>query len=327
VLVLAIVIKVEDARGITPGDWLIGGATLLLALVTAGLAVFAYRQLTALRDESRRQRTYELYSRYYSKSFFASRNAVRKAMDDAEATGVSLMEASNRLGHDEQNAFDRYVNFMEEASQQYLAGLLDREVAEEGLAYLAWVHWPQWEEYVSEQRRIQKTVRVCENWEDLHRSLADLYELSEQHVIAVARSWLAVLSAREWRLPDQDGRQRGPCYCSAGALRRLVSKRSLFRVGPHWDEMPWSGALQTIRTQHRVLHGVFVAPPVGAEAVGRSHEYVVCSNASAVSGQRAIVLLLRAERDGSRRRSMVRYVVSGFAWFDSVKEARESIGL
>ena len=213
-------ILVEDVApgGITEGDWLIAGATLLLALITLGLAYVGYRQLTSLRGESRRQRTYDLYTRYYSESFLEPRLAAKAALDRAEHLGIGLWAAYRALTYEQRVHVDRYVNFLEESSQQYVAGLLDRDVAEEGLAYLAWFHWNVWQDFINDQRLEQNTNRTCENWEYLHHDVDGNYSPpSNQAAEALARSWIDALGSR----PTMLGRRLG----------RLVTKSSRFRVG------------------------------------------------------------------------------------------------
>lgn len=311
---LALILSVvPQPGGITGGDALIAGATLVVALATGVLAIVAYRQLRALRDESRRQRTYELYSRYYSEAFLEPRRAVRKAIEDAPSAG-GLKAASQALSDADCVHFDRYVNFLEEASQQYLAGLLDPDVADEGLAYLAWFHWPQWRDYAHAQRAEQHTMQVCENWEDLYREVAPLYSRpSLEEANRLARSWIAALAARNRALPRR--------------LGRLVSETKRFRIGPSWESMRWTEALKKIRSEQNAFRQSCPAAITLSMGPGED-DYVMCLPTSARDARvGTAVLELRAVRNRSRgRHPSVSYVVSGFAWYESADEALAGIG-
>jgi hypothetical protein len=70
---------------------------------------------------------------------------------------------------------DRCLNLFEEAGQQYLFDLLDKEIAEEAIAYIAWARWDQWKEFAQEQRKLQGDNQVYGNWEELYRRLDSNY--------------------------------------------------------------------------------------------------------------------------------------------------------
>lgn len=300
--------------GITAGDWLIGGATCLLFLATAAVALVAYRQLSALRDESRRQRTIDLYARYEGESFVEPREAVSKAFKIVQQEGCGLMEASHHLTLGEQLSLTRFSNLLEEASQQYFAGLIDHRLAEQGLAYIAWDWWPRWRDYVYEQRAKQRTRKVFENWEDLHRQLDPIYApISEQDAIQLATLLLDALG----------GQRRG----LRRRLRKRVQKGNRFRVGPGWNALPWSDAVKTILSHYEELHD-FCETHHTVETPGGQTEYVLSSWADTApqAACRAIVVEIRAVRESRRGHESVRHVVSGLAWYADVDDAMASIG-
>jgi hypothetical protein len=312
--VVDILTVAAEGDGISHGEWLIGGATLLLAFVTAMLALVAFVQLTAARDEARRTRTYDLYARYYSDAFLAPRLAVKKAQD-AAGTADGLRAASLQLVGAEALHFDRYQNFLEEASQQYLAGQLDRAIADEGLAYLAWFHWPEWRAYVAEQRVAQHEHRVCENWEALHHEVSAIYAPPAEHdAMQIAESWMTMLAGSEYLL----GRR----------FDRLVSKRKRFRLGlDQHGRCASTEALAQIKNRQWQMRA-FAGAPMTKRVAGQC---VACFTDEGAAGgrfARAAVLELGAERLERRWRApTVRYVVSGFVWYPTRDEALAAIGI
>jgi hypothetical protein len=311
---------------ISGGDWLIASATLALALATVAVAYVAYRQLSSLRAESRRQRTIDLYARYESRSFIKPRLAVSKVVELARAEDISLTTASNRLERGEQLQFARFCNLLEEASQQYFSDLLDPGLAEQGLAYITWAWWGLLEEYVRDQRVAQGTRRVFENWEDLHHELDPIYSLvPEDEADRIATAWIMALGGNRVRL-----RRR---------LGRLVSKADRFRLGPQFKPMRRREALRELRSQRQVLRAFAKQNPSRMALVldnesGRT-EYVLCAAKSdpahADDWCHAAILELRATRNWSRwqlprRRREIRYAVSGFGWYASAEDGLARIG-
>jgi hypothetical protein len=301
----------------TGGELLIASATFALAGITLVLALVGIQQLRALRSESRGQRTYDLYTRYFSESFLAPRLAAKAALTRAERLGIGLWPAYAGLTKEERYQLDRYVNFLEESSQQYLAGLLDRAVAEEGLAYIAWSHWRIWRDFVYAQRREQNTNRVCENWEYLHHELDDLYSPPpKQAAEALASSWLAALKCRS-RIR---GRRR---------LGKLVSQRSYFRLGPAWTAMRRRDALKQIRPHQDRLRR-FAQGSALPEAFSEASEFVTCSTSERVGladscTQAAVIAVGTVWRERRWRARTVKHVVAGFAWYATREEALAAI--
>jgi len=306
---------IAEQAGTSAGEWLTGGATVLLAAVTAALVIVGYRQIRSLRDESRRQRTIDLYALYESESFVEPRVAVRQAFQIVERHGCGLTDALQRLPPTERTHFSRFCNFMEEAAQQYFAGLLDRRVAEDGLAYIAWFWWPRWRDYAYAQRIEQGTRRVFENWEDLYRKLDPIFKPISQHdANQLVEVWLEALGGSRLGL-----RRR---------LERMVVKSDRFRVGPHLDPQLWPDAAKEIASQHDVLREFFTAdlvditPPGQTEYVLRVRQVPPNGNASC----RVLAVELRPFAKSRRRHESVRYVVTGLAWFGTLDEAQARIG-
>jgi hypothetical protein len=172
---------------ISGGDWLIGGSTILLVVATAAVALIGLVQLRGLRDESRRQRTIDSWVHYESNPFTKARLAALSTMEKANAAKVSLRTASELLTVQERLRLDQYLNNFEWLGQQYARGLLDKQLLQVGLGYIAWYWWPTWKPYVHARRaEAGDDPRVFEYWENLYNALNEVYPTGEREAAQAA---------------------------------------------------------------------------------------------------------------------------------------------